>query len=541
MLRYLTNEVCSSSSNFKPSETNAFLEKCNTSLYKKATNDTNLLLYKRCLFMTFDEYTSDKIHINNNICCRVLDSVNENAFKATIQTELEYIRGNLLRPSYLKIPLPIYAMVAKKLETIKNDDVFNGNYTVVLYIPNLFNYNGDGSEYSLFPSLDAFSKQNRWMELMTSKSSKFLDIIEIGSLKENADKIKKQNYLRTDLTASCYNMGCVSAERESFLIPSYSTNDAELSLSADNLSPYYPKKCLKTPYYDKHMMEFSPEDEIRFRGTGDVLADGFDVKAHCSPENRKKYEGEAKKDKERFDVFLCKQIETCKKYDGGGEGRGDPKYDNEYDRIVCKNNDKKKVEMLLSDFYRKHIDSGTDKENYSADYNDNILKELAFRKSKYPGPGKIQEIVFSMFRLNEALFDDGGDLFCYMPWGNILLKQDYVMNESETIEIDKRPFKSFDGVFEMKFDNEGYLAIFRNRQVVSRIPNQRRGFRCYTRRVITFENTSIVIHGYDEHNNYDQRGYISLDLKAIHGTPASIILSNRGNLRLYDLGINRKM
>jgi uncharacterized protein YegL len=32
--------------------------------------------------------------------------------------------------------------------------------------------------------------------------------------------------------------------------------------------------------------------------------------------------------------------------------------------------------MLLSDFYRKHLESGTDKENYSADYNDNILKEL---------------------------------------------------------------------------------------------------------------------------------------------------------------------
>ena len=146
-----------------------------------------------------------------------------------------------------------------------------------------------------------------------------------------------------------------------------------------------------------------------------------------------------------------------------------------------------------------------------------------------------------MFRLNEALFEDGGDLFCYMPWGNILLKQDYVMNESETIEIDKRPFKSFDGGFEMKFDNEGYLAIFRNNQVFSRIPNQRRGFRCYTRRVITFENMSIVIHGYDEHNNYDQRGYISLNLQAMYGIPASIILANSGKLMLYDLGINRKM
>ena len=534
MLRYLTNGVCSSSSNYKPSETNAYLKKCNASLYNKATGNTKLFLYKRCLFMTFDEYATEKVHINNNICCRVLDSVNETAMKDTIRTELEHIRGNLLRPSYLKIPLPIYVMVAKKLETINNDDVFNGNYTVVIYIPNLFNYNGDGSEYTLFPSLDAFSKQNRWMELMTSKSSKFLEIMEIGSTKDRGDQIKKQNYLRTDLTASCFNMGCVSTEKESLLIPSYSTNDAELSLSVENLSPYYPKKCLKTPYYNKHMMEFSPADEKRFRGTGDVLADNFDANKHCSPENIKKYEGEAKKDKERFDIFLCKQLDVCKKYQGDN-----PEYDNDYDRIICKNNDKKKVEMLLSDFYRKHLESGTDKENYSADYNDNILKELAFRKSKYPGPGKIQEIVFSMFLLNEALFED--DLFCYMPWRNILLKQDYVMNEGEAIEIDKRPLKSFDGVFEMKFSANGYLTIYRNGNPYSQVPNQRRGYRCYTKRVLTFENMSLVIHGYDEHNNYDQRGYITLPLQAMHTPPASVILSNSGKLMLYDLGINRRM
>jgi len=492
--------------------------------------------------MTFEEYATEKVHINNNMCCRVLDSVNETAMKDAIRTELEHIRGNLLRPSYLKIPLPIYVMVAKKLETIKNDDVFNGNYTVVIYIPNLFNYNGDGSEYTLFPSLDAFSKQNRWMELMTSKSSKFLEIMEIGSTKERGDQIKKQNYLRTDLTASCFNMGCVSAEKESLLIPSYSTNDAELSLSVENLSPYYPKKCLKTPYYNKHMMEFSPDDEKRFRGTGDVLADNFDANKHCSPENIKKYEGEAKKDKERFDIFLCKQLDVCKKYEGGngkGGGDGEPEYDNDYDRIICKNNDKKKVELLLSDFYRKHLESGTDKENYSADYNDNILKELAFRKSKYPGPGKIQEIVFSMFLLNEALFES--DLFCYMPWRNILLKQEYVMNEGEAVEIDKRPLKSFDGVFEMKFSANGYLTIYRNGNPYSQVPNQRRGYRCYTKRVLTFENMSLVIHGYDEHNNYDQRGYITLPLQAMQISPASVILSNSGKLMLYDLGINRRM
>lgn len=534
MLRYLNdNKDCNAK--FEAKDTNGYLKKCNTSLYKTATSNTKLLLYKRCLYMTFDEYTSDKVHINKNMYCRVFDSVNERELKNTIQAELENIRGNLLRPSYLKIPLPIYVMLAKKLENMNNDSVFKGNYTVVLYIPNLFDFNGEGKEYTLFPSLDAFSKQNRWMELITSQTSKFLDVIEIGSLKEKDDKVRKKNYLRTDLTNTCYNLGCVSSEKETFMIPSYSTNDAEISASAENLSPYYPKKCLKTPYYNKHMMDFSPADEIRFRGTGDVLSDDFDANIHCSAENMEIYKGQAKKDEERFDVFLCKQLTACKMYDGNE----DPDYDNAYDRVICKEKEKKRVELLLSDFYRKNIESGTGKKEYSSDYNDNILKELAFRRSKYPSPGKIQEIVFSMFRLNESIFDE--DLFCYMPWGNILLKQDYVLNDSETIQIDKLPFKSFNGAFEMKFARDGYLSIFRNGQFHSRVPNQRRSFKCYTNRVLSFENTSIVILGYDEHNNYDQRGYISLDLKAIHGSPASVILSNSGRLMLYDLGINRKM
>ena len=202
MLRYLNgNKDCNAK--FEAKDTNGYLKKCNTSLYKTATSNTKLLLYKRCLYMTFDEYTSDKVHINKNMYCRVFDSVNERELKNTIQAELENIRGNLLRPSYLKIPLPIYVMLAKKLENMNNDSVFKGNYTVVLYIPNLFDFNGEGKEYTLFPSLDAFSKQNRWMELITSQTSKFLDVIEIGSLKEKDDKVRKKNYLRTDLTNTC--------------------------------------------------------------------------------------------------------------------------------------------------------------------------------------------------------------------------------------------------------------------------------------------------------------------------------------------------
>jgi hypothetical protein len=482
----------------------------------------------------------------------VFDSVNDAAIKSTIEAELANIKG-MLRPAYLKIPLPIYMMFAKKLETINNEAIFRGNYTVILYIPNLYNYNGTGKEYTLFPSLDAFSKQNRWMELMTSKFSKYLEIVKIGSFDDNSDKIKKKNYLMTDLTQTCFNMGCVADGRETFMIPAYSKKDAELSVSVENISPYYPKKCLKTPYYNKHMMDFSPEDEIRFRGSADVLSDGFDVNLHCSPENTKKYEGLATKDKETFDNFLCKQIAVCKSY-LPKEEIADPKkkavakkepdepaeikYKSDYDRIICENTDKAKVETLLSDFYRKHIKSGTDKEKYSADYNNNILKELAYRKSRYPGPDKIQEVVFSMFRINERIFNE--NLFCYMPWGNILLKQDYVINEGDKLEIERVSFKSFDGTCEMKFNSDGYLYIYKNKQVLSQVPNQSGSFKCYTQRVLKFETMNLNVYGYDEHNNYDLRGHIGFPMNSMFVSPASVILSNTGKLMIYDLGINNR-
>jgi hypothetical protein len=128
-----------------------------------------------------------------------------------------------------------------------------------------------------------------------------------------------------------------------------------------------------------------------------------------------------------------------------------------------------------------------------------------------------------------------------MPWRNILLKQDYVMNEGETLEIDRVSLKSFNHMFEMKIGSDGYLNIYKGGQLHSRVPNQKGNFKCYKKRVIKFEMMTLNISGYDEHDNYDQRGYISLPLQAMYGTPASIILSNNGFLMLYDLGINRKM
>ena len=107
MLKYLNNNKDCNNKDAKKFD----LLKCNKSLYKKVSSNSKLLLYRRCIFMTFDEYSTEKVHINNNMCCRVFDSVNETALKRTIQAELENIRGNLLRPSYLKIPLPTFHQI----------------------------------------------------------------------------------------------------------------------------------------------------------------------------------------------------------------------------------------------------------------------------------------------------------------------------------------------------------------------------------------------------------------------------------------------
>ena len=492
--------------------------KCNKSLLDNITKNTEFLLWKRCLFMTFDEYTK-KIHINPHIYSKVWDKVEEGNIKSKIDEELKNIKGNLT-PTSLSIPLPIYVMLAK----IINVDSFEGNYEMILCIPNLFKYNGT---YTFFPSLDAFSKQNRWMELMTSRYSKYLQIIKIGMLKDNENTIIKKNYFKNDLTNSCLNLGCVSNVQDRVLIPEYSTDEASLISSAANYR-YKPTSCLRTPYYEKHMSKFNKEDKLKYESRDpNIFTDNANIVNHCIDEK-------SKDDKDKtFDKFLCTQIikeKLCEK-------------DNNFATAICTNNgiernDKGKVEALLVDFYKNNLYSGTKDADYSEEYNINILKELAFRKSKFPGPNNIQEIVFSIFNIDVKYFEDIS--FCYMPWGNKLLIQDYVINEDDSLEIDRVSLKSFNNVYEIKFKPDGYLYLYENNNVKSMIPNHSGSFKCFTKRVLKFENMSLNIYGYDIHNNNDLRGYVKLNNTSMYKTPASIILSNNGELIIYDLGINNK-
>jgi hypothetical protein len=518
MLKYINNKNCK---NDNPNEFD--LPKCTKSLLDNIKDNTNFLVRSRCIFMTFKEY-SNKIHINNNIYSRIWSSVNEKEIKNTIRIELANIKNNLLRPSTLSIPLPIYAMMAKRLE----ENVFKGNYELILYIPNLYNYNGNEREYTLFPSLDAFSKQNRWMELMTSKYSKYLQIIKIGMLKDKEKTIIKKNYFRNDLTNTCLNLGCVSSIRDSVYIPEYTRDEQSLTIAADGV-PYYPKSCLRTPYYNNHMMNFKPDDTKYNSRDPNIFTDSANIITHCSVEN-------VKSDiKDGFDKYLCDTIIKEKLCEKDEEGSYSTK---PLAQSVCNNADKGRAESLLANFYRENLNPGTKDNEYSEDYSINILKELAFRKSKFPGPNDVQEIVFSIFLIDTQFFDE--NLFCYMPWGNKLLIQDYVLNEGDSLEVDRVSFKSFNDVYEIKFQPDGYLYLYENKKIKMLIPNQSGNLKCFTKKVLKFENMTLNIYGYDTHNNYDLRGYVKLNIKSMYTAPASIILSNSGEIIIYDLGINNR-
>jgi hypothetical protein len=526
------------------------LNKCNTTLKNIILQNTEFLQHSRCLFMTYKEYT-DKEHINNNIYCRVF-RINETKIYETIKAELIRIKNTMLRPDTLiGIPLPIYAMMAKVLD----ENIFKGDYEVILYIPNLYNYNiddptkpQDGSTaYTLFPSLDAFSKQNRWMELMTSKYSKYLDIITRGSTKDREKAIIRKNYFRNDLTNICLNLGCVSTMKENIPLPEYDANDDKMNSLVPNSSPYLPNSCLQTPYYNIHMMDFKEKGLKQYRGTSNILSTDLDITTYCSAKNIEIYKkGLGDKYDKSIDKFVCEKI---------GEGKGkcieDPSNSK---KIICTDANEKDengnyvkraldlpdfINAQLSEFNTKYIEAGTDDENYSILYNNNILKELSFRNSKYPGPDALQEVIFSMFRIDETKFSE--DLFCTLPWGDMLLKQDYVINEEDTLEIDRVSFKSFNKEFEIKFDSEGYLYLYKNNNRMTRIPHQSGSLKCFKRRVLKFENMVLNIYGYDDQNNYDLRGFVKIIIKNMYITPASLILSNiNGNFEIYDLGINKR-
>lgn len=548
------------------------LKECNRAL--NPDNDETFLKFERCVNLTFEEY-NDKEYINDNIYCIEFETTIDN-----IKNEIKNrIRDTPRVDAFQgKVPLPIYIMIAKVIENDPNSEAaniinnfmndidninvknkikknldkfkktslvkytFQGKYKVVIYIPNLMKIKkgANKNKYTYFPSLESASQQNKWMNFIVSKKSMYFRAVKQNTdyINEKIENIGKDEYwslpqekkneylaeartknktnwkndlLYYELEKNCLNMGCVSDAGEDFeeLVPKYSKKTEDMNKNSINHTPYYPSKCFQTKNYKDYMFDDSGEGE----GEG----------ADEAMEKKKE--------------FIEKAIEIMSEKLESDDNAGT------FDTLL-----KTSISSARNEVYKK---SGEKPFEFSKDFNNNILKDFARRNNNFPG---IPEMTFRLYKLNQNN-NEFKSLFHYMPWGDMLLTQEYVLNEGEIIRMDdpvvdkdtlnvsinQMAFKSFNNRFEIKIKSNGILTVYDNGRDIGALNGaQSINMSAFNNRVLKCELNNIHIYGEDVREQNDNRGTVQLTIKDSKAKiPSSIIVDPRnGSLVIYDLGFN---
>jgi hypothetical protein len=548
------------------------LKECNKAL--NPDNDETFLKFERCVNLTFKEY-DEKEYINDNICCIEFETTIDN-----IKNEIKSKISNIPRVDAFqgKVPLPIYIMIAKVIENdpnneaaniinnfmndIDNIDVknkikknldkfrktslvkytFQGKYKIVIYIPNLMKIKkgANRNKYTYFPSLESASQQNKWMNFIVSKKSMYFRAVKQNTdyINEKIENIGKDEYwslpqekkneylaeartknktnwkndlLYYELEKTCLNMGCISDTGEDFeeLVPKYSKKTEDMNKNSINHTPYYPSKCFQTKNYKNYMFDDSGE------GEGDGAEEAMEKK------------------KEFIEKAIELMTEKLESDDNAGS----------FDTLL-----KTSISSARNEIYKK---AGEKPFEFSKDFNNNILKDFARRNNNFPG---IPEMTFRLYKLNQNN-NEFKSLFHYMPWGDMLLTQEYVLNEGEIIRMDdpvvdkdtlnvsinQMAFKSFNNRFEIKIKSNGILTVYDNGRDIGALNGaQSINMSAFNNRVLKCELNNIHIYGEDVHEQNDNRGTVQLTIKDSKARiPSSIIVDPRnGSLVIYDLGFN---
>lgn len=508
------------------------LKKCNDSLNPVTYEKSEFIKFQRCINMTFDEYVN-KEHINENIYYAEFETTIDK-IKSTIKERFDSLvkSGNFYTVNGVKkIPSPAYTMIAKKIENDNSENIlskitdkgildelrgtsdksaqetslkkftFKGKYKVILYIPNLMKTK-DG--YSYFPSLEACSNQNRWMELMVSRYSYHLRILNNIELNNSIVGSRENNLFLNEVNNTCNNMGCVSEVGEDLneIIPPYSTDKDQMRANAISKAPYYPTKCLQTQNYKDNMF-----DEIQTRNRDKYIKKAINYINNTVEEEKKEGETDPQdaEDKEEEDVDDDRNIVT---------------------------NSKNAFFKARNDVYK----------NKGKKYNRYMLKDLAKRKDVvYPG---VPELTFRMYRINE-IDNDFKNFFHYMPWGDILLKQEYVLNDGEILNMDyiTKPFKTFDGKYYMNFDSAGILSLFdsNNAKIRTMAGAENINMSGIKNRIIEYSIGVLNFSGKDDKDNIIGLKSMVVNIKdSKKKGPVSIILDpkNLGEFIVYDMCFN---
>jgi hypothetical protein len=502
-------------------------EKSNPDDFKKfvSTGKLSFLKHQRCIHMTMEQF-KDRDHINENMCYKEFDCNMYDIEKKIIENLnliKKRVKSTFRQGNNILLPLPIYVSIAKIISKDNNyvlkrmfadvsydfSDTFFEKYTfkgmmkIIIYIPNLMKNEGD--YYSYYPSLCTYTNQNKWMEYMTSIDSYFLRALD--NKVKKSEKARYDNLLKRSLNNICDDFGCVSegiGEDINHIKGDYGGGI------------YMPTKCLQFKEYASTYYMNRDFNDLYSKSSDEIKKIYDDIKKEAEKE-AKPENGDL--EKEEKDELSRDAIAESLAY-AGREGK-------EGNKI-------------------------------NRSYNNTIINDIKFRTESgksYPG---IQDITFSMFKINEK-YAKFSNFFHYMPWGDKLINYEYVLNSGKTFEFEDSKyllkditvpvylkFKSLDDKYYMEFDNEGVLTLYNKNGTPNTIIQAAYGknLKNTKKKKLVFDGNlsgSGILHIQgDPPENNDTISLTYLTSKNIQ--PCSLILDtspgNLGKLKIYDLGFN---
>ena len=471
---------------------------------------SKFLKEQRCINMSMKQF-KDREHINKNMCCVEFTEIVHDIEKKIVEKLVE-IKSKIQVPFNNAIPLPIYVAIAKVIEkdskyllydkfirdgkdyskTFQEKYTFQGKMNIIIYVPNLMN---NISDYTYYPSLEVYTNQNKWMELITHPDSYFLRTI---------DNIKKNNRLFKKISDSiCDDYGC--------------TADAEEDINNMLYKTFFlPTKCLQDKNFQKNM----------------------DVKVYNIFHNKPWDGGDYELNNKYKELY-----NKAKEREKGEEG-------NKEEEEIGEDEDREiKIASLSAALRDEYYFKWTNQT-----YNKKITDDLQLRYAKsFPG---IQEINYKMFKLKpESEIFANKINFHYMPWGDKLINNQYVLNEGKTFHfedikfISKNKFqtkiikfRSLNDKHFMKFNEYGKLSIYDDKSdgKITDVPFLSDiEFINSTNKYVNFD-VSGILYFYSKENESLSKT-IKLPPPEVSLNPYSIILdeNNPGNLLIYGMGFNK--
>jgi hypothetical protein len=442
----------------------------------------------------------------------------DNTYKLAIKTYMERyltkMNSEELNKRYKTLPMNFYNFVNNKIKVILYFPFMTADYKYISNFKDIINSSLFfiktilDTRFNGLPAVNTFNEDKIRKELKKSNfSSPELIDYAINEMKKGDNKNFRY---KDDLMYLCNDGGCLSeTEGEDFntLLPSLSANDSDNDNSAFKMSPFLPTKCLA--------------QTIRYK-CGILGLDG------------NKSLDEIMKS-EKIIEYLTSSL---KKYITNEECTLNK---TERNKEYCEINADKKLKMQqtpvdiinytfsyqLRTRYDSDLNKGDGVNHYSKDYSINIIKELMFLRSKYPG---IQEIVFPLY-----IYSSNNDMTIDPPWGPMFLTNDQVFSSGENIT---KPKYSFNNKYYLKMNEKGHITVnyAENDQIFYYLNTVE-----YPKPLTMSFGSSIVIVYISPKTGYQENIVVTKDINLIikdekHREPFDFYINDEGKIRVFANG-----